>query len=217
MSLKRQLAVGDIHGCYGLTKTLVEDVIKFNHRSDQLIFIGDYIDRGKDNRQVVEYVGALKKAHPKKVILLIGNHEELAYNAFKNRTQMDVQLWFINGGIETINSYGGFEAAEKALVPFIETLDSYHETDTHVFVHGGIPDNKTVKTAATKSLLWTRNFETYRGKPLIVGHTPHEKVTKYENTVVVDSGAVFYGKLSAYDVLNDKVYAAEIAEEKSQT
>jgi serine/threonine protein phosphatase 1 len=204
------MAVGDIHGCYALVKNLVEDVIKFNHRSDQLIFIGDYIDRGKENKQVVEYVGALKKAHPKKVILLIGNHEELAYNAFKNRTQMDIQLWFINGGADTVNNYGGFDAAQAALMPFIETLVPYYETATHVFVHGGIPDNKTVKTATAKSLIWTRNFETYRGKPVVVGHTPHEIVTKYENATVVDSGAVFYGRLSAYDVLNDKVYTAEL-------
>jgi len=40
---------------------------------------------------------------------------------------------------------------------------------------------------------------------LIVGHSPHPRVKKLGNIVCIDTGAYWYGKLSAYDVLNDVV------------
>ncbi|MEO5359948.1 MAG: metallophosphoesterase [Nitrospirota bacterium] len=212
MEFKRQIAIGDIHGCYGLTVDLVENVIKFNPDQDQLIFIGDYIDRGTDSAQVVQYVDDLKNKYNEQIVLLAGNHEYLAYNAFKFRTAEMFQLWIINGGVNTIDSYDGienaqrYESSERHLVPFVERLEFYYETKTHIFMHGGIPTGETVETAKKQSLLWERNYERYRGKDIIVGHTPHKNVTKYKNAVVIDTGAVFYGKLSAYDTINDKIY-----------
>ena len=43
---KRQIAIGDIHGCLNLLKDLVEHQIRLNPDADMLIFLGDYIDRG---------------------------------------------------------------------------------------------------------------------------------------------------------------------------
>ncbi|MCG6550913.1 MAG: metallophosphoesterase [Candidatus Magnetominusculus sp. LBB02] len=212
MGFKRQIAVGDIHGCYGLTVDLVENVIKFDPLHDQLIFIGDYIDRGTDSAQVVQYVSDLKNKYEDHIVLLAGNHEYLAYHAFKYRTAEMFQLWIVNGGVTTIASYDGIENAmkyensEKILVPFVESLEFYYETKTHIFLHGGVPTGETIQTAAKNALLWERNYDRYRGKDIIVGHTPHKNVTKYTNAVVIDTGAVFYGKLSAYDPVNDKIY-----------
>lgn len=208
VGFKRQIAIGDIHGCYDVTVELVEKVVCFDPGSDQLIFIGDYIDRGPDSKKVVSYVSALKNKYPQQIVLLAGNHEYLALEAFKLRTTNHVQLWFINGGISTIQSYGSYEAAQSALVPFVETLEFYYETEDFIFVHGGIPIGDTVTTATPKSLLWERNYAIYHGKSAIVGHTPHKKVHKYKHAIVIDTGAVFYGKLSGYDVVNDKVYEA---------
>ncbi|MBF0321074.1 MAG: serine/threonine protein phosphatase [Nitrospirae bacterium] len=214
MDLKRQIAIGDIHGCYELTIELIENVIKFDPDTDQLIFIGDYIDRGADSARVVRYVEALKDQYNERIVLLAGNHEHLAYNALTKRTADMYQLWIINGGMQTINSYDGventqkYENTERHLVPFVKRLEYYYETKTHIFVHGGIPLGDTIETAPKKSLLWERNYDRYRGKPIIVGHTPHKSVKKYENSVVIDTGAVFYGKLSAYDPLNDQIYEA---------
>ncbi|MCI4626276.1 MAG: serine/threonine protein phosphatase [Candidatus Magnetoovum sp. WYHC-5] len=205
---KRQIAIGDIHGCFSLAHELVEEIIKFNPKEDRLIFMGDYIDRGTENLETVNYVSALKTEHPENIVLLAGNHEDLAYKALSQRTMEQMQLWFINGGIETVKSFGTLENLEKLLLPFIETLMFFFETPQFIYVHGGIPHNQTVYTAQPNALLWERNYKTYRGKNLIVGHTPHREVTKYENTIVVDTGAVFYGKLSGYDTVNDVIYEA---------
>ncbi|MBF0567877.1 MAG: metallophosphoesterase [Nitrospirae bacterium] len=212
MEFERQIAIGDIHGCYGLTVDLVENVIKFDPERDQLIFIGDYIDRGTESAMVVRYVEELKNKYSVQIVLLAGNHEYLAYNAFKYRTAEMFQLWIINGGVTTIDSYEGvdnanrYENSQKHLMPFVEQLEFYYETKTHIFMHGGIPLGETIETAKKSSLLWERSYDKYRGKDIIVGHTPHKHVTKYTNAVVIDTGAVFYGKLSAYDPINNKIY-----------
>ncbi len=47
--------VGDVHGCLGMLKRLM-DSIGWSPEADRLIFLGDFIDRGLESRGVVEYV-----------------------------------------------------------------------------------------------------------------------------------------------------------------
>jgi len=110
---------------------------------------------------------------------------------------------------ETIVSFGGLSNAGNVLMPFIASLSIYHETEKYIFVHGGIPVGFNLETATEGDLLWERNPATYRGqKMLVIGHSIHERVTKYRHVIACDTGAFITGKLSGYDVLNDVVYEA---------
>ena len=51
MEYKRILAVGDIHGMYDKLIALMKKV-KFDPEDDLLIFLGDYIDRGRSRWKV---------------------------------------------------------------------------------------------------------------------------------------------------------------------
>ncbi len=209
--MKRQIAIGDIHGCYGLVRKLIEKVIKFTPDEDALVFLGDYIDRQRKSREVVEYVMTMKKKYPYQVILLKGNHEDLAYNALNApEWSEEMALWMINGGEDTISSYGGIEHTRAALLPFIESLKLYYETDTHIFAHGGIPEGKDLATVTPEELMWDRSFD-YRGeKTLVVGHTPQMAAAKIpgRKIICIDTGAFMTGVLSAYDVIKEKFYKA---------
>ncbi len=210
--LKRQIAVGDIHGLFELLKTLVEKNIGFRPDEDMLIFMGDYIDRGKQSKEVVQYVSALKDKHPDSIVLLKGNHEDLAYNvltALDPRKEM--LFWGFNGGNDTVISFDGIDNAREYLIPFINSLQLYYETDTHIFVHAGIPRGKDLSTATPEELLWGRDFNYAGEKTLVVGHTPKSKVDYFNNGKIlcVDTGAYISGILSGYDVLNSKLYKAE--------
>ena len=64
--------IGDIHGCY----TALMDFMK-NHdvnSNDFFIFLGDYLDRGLENVQTLEYLLDIWENH-KNVYFLEGNHE----------------------------------------------------------------------------------------------------------------------------------------------
>ncbi len=56
----RIFAVGYIHGCFRSFKTLIEDKIRFNS-SDKLILLGDYIDRGTESKEVIDYILRLQQ------------------------------------------------------------------------------------------------------------------------------------------------------------
>jgi len=210
--LKRQIAVGDIHGCFDLLKTLMEKIIRFTPDEDMLIFMGDYIDRGKKSEEVVQYLGALKEKLPDNIILLKGNHEDLAYNALTAPDpDKEMLFWSLNGGSHTVMSFGGIKNSREGLIPFIESLQLYYESDTHIFVHAGLPRGKALNTATPEELLWDRDFSYDGEKTLVVGHTVKSAVTdfKHGKIICVDTGAYMTGILSAYDVLNDKVYSTE--------
>lgn len=63
-------AVGDIHGCYGVLRRLL-DRVGFSPSRDRLWVVGDIINRGPDSLQSLRYVANL--GHSAKVVL--GNHD----------------------------------------------------------------------------------------------------------------------------------------------
>lgn len=68
--------MGDIHGqYYDLLKilSLVPD-LDADDKKGYYLFLGDYVDRGSNSVEVMTLIMALKVNHPKRVILLRGNH-----------------------------------------------------------------------------------------------------------------------------------------------
>ena len=63
MQYKRILAVGDIHGMYQKLLSLM-DQVQFNPADDLLVFLGDYIDRGPQSLECLDYVMDICKQFP---------------------------------------------------------------------------------------------------------------------------------------------------------
>jgi serine/threonine protein phosphatase 1 len=220
-NFKRVIAIGDIHGHYDLLKNLIETQIKFNPKTDLLIFLGDYIDRGFSVIKVITYLDELKKKYPDNIILLMGNHEEMAKEWLEaNYNYMKDNMWLSNGGRITLQAFNqALTSCSEILLPFIAKLKPYYETDNFIFVHGGIGKDETLKETAITDLLWNRTTD-YNGiKTLVKGHTPVEKVfwNKFNNTINVDSGAFYTGVLSGFDVLSGQVFQAMTEKAKRKT
>ena len=66
---KKVIHIGDIHGCYKPLKEYLEEINPQNY----YIFLGDYIDRGSENAEVLQLL--LQLAALDNVTLLEGNHE----------------------------------------------------------------------------------------------------------------------------------------------
>ena len=66
------IVVGDIHGQYFDLCSILE---KSDTRKNNLVFLGDYVDRGLHSLECVILLYSLKLNFPQKVFLLRGNHE----------------------------------------------------------------------------------------------------------------------------------------------
>ncbi|ORC84602.1 protein phosphatase [Trypanosoma theileri] len=80
---------GDIHGSFSDLKTIFDNVVPFHHWSLMtmpVLFLGDYVDRGPHDVEVVLFLLAWYILCPENVILLRGNHEDEEVNG-------DIQLY----------------------------------------------------------------------------------------------------------------------------
>ncbi len=194
--------IGDIHGCYASLQSLLEKVID---RADTLIFLGDYVDRGPDSKQVVETLIHLHNTHPQ-VIFLKGNHELMLENYL---TGTETSMFLRIGGRQTLDSYGIPPAAHGNLlamlppphVTFLESLTLLYEDQYGIYVHGGLQPGRHLSRQTPDWCLWVRDRfirSSYNfGKPVIFGHTVFRTPLVEHNKIGIDTGAVYGGQLTA--------------------
>lgn len=189
--MDKVFAIGDIHGNIDLLNTLL---IKWNPDEEQLVFLGDYIDRGNSSFQVLNRVIELSKQYG--AITLSGNHEELFINWLKNPEQLSafyvhpkvggaatIESFYKSSIDETLQQFSFPEIAEKIkndygeIVDFVENLLKYFHWDPYLFVHAGI--DSTVENfleTKEKDFLWIREEFSqvpHKAKEIVIfGHTP---------------------------------------------
>jgi len=64
--------VGDTHGDFDASRKVIE---KYPLEKNQVIFLGDYVDRGKQSKENIDYLLDMKEKYPSNLVLLMGNHE----------------------------------------------------------------------------------------------------------------------------------------------
>lgn len=210
----KTIVIGDIHGCYSELKKLITDLEsngEYNKNTDKLVFLGDYIDRGKDSRLVIKFIRKLQKEN-KNVIALMGNHEDMLLEYYKNGDE----TWLWNGGKTTLESYYGFDKQFKNDMNWMKNLPLYHTDDNFVYVHGGVDVDKPLEKQDKDTLLWIREEFIYNKKEydkiVVFGHTPTFLLNKEylpiitnANNIDIDTGCVFGGSLTALIIEDDEV------------
>lgn len=205
--------IGDIHGCDIELKHLIDNLpIK---AGDQLVFLGDYIDRGPNSAEVVAYLLDLQLAlSSQRITFLKGNHEDMLLAFLGLRGQFG-NMFLVNGGKATLESYG--IAADKpsrsdaaAAIPeshlnFYQTLKAFEIIDGYLCVHAGINPQKPLADQTTEELFWIRHPFIYNSHPLpytiLFGHTPNESVLfDLPFKLGLDTGLVYGNKLSCFEV-----------------
>jgi serine/threonine protein phosphatase 1 len=199
--MQRIFVVGDIHGCFDKLCALM-DKIPINFKRDQLIFIGDYIDRGSDSVEVVDFLIDLKKRVPG-IIFLKGNHEDMLENYLDGSDRF---TYLLNGGQRTLDEYlkrsndPGKYPVPSAHLEFFKSLHLYYQTDDYIFVHAGLRKKVPLKSQKKVDLLWIRDEFIYTdfnfGKPVIFGHTPFKEPVVQTNKIGIDTGAVYGNRLT---------------------
>jgi serine/threonine protein phosphatase 1 len=199
--MQKIFVVGDIHGCFEKLRALM-DKIPINFKQDQLIFIGDYIDRGPSSLEVVDYLVDLKKRVPG-AIFLKGNHEDMLKNYLDGSDRF---TYLLNGGQRTLDAYlnrpdnPGEYPVPPAHLEFFKSLHLYHQTDDYIFVHAGLRKKVPLESQKTIDLLWIRDefiFSDFDfGKRVIFGHTPFKEPLVQTHKIGIDTGAVYGNRLT---------------------
>ncbi|VAW29815.1 Protein serine/threonine phosphatase PrpC, regulation of stationary phase [hydrothermal vent metagenome] len=211
--------IPDVHGCVATLKLMVAQQIK-PVKSDRLIFLGDYIDRGPDSKGVIDFIIQLQ-AQGYNITALKGNHEDFcvkAREADKNRKNVSgikaksypQKMWELNGGKQTLESFGVLWPSEipEKYIRWMESLVYFVETEKFIAVHAGMNFNLDDPFSDTYSMLWIREFqikpEKINNKILIHGHNPVslkfiDMTIRKENPVSVDlDNGIYVNNISGY-------------------
>jgi serine/threonine protein phosphatase 1 len=225
--MHRRWVIPDLHGCLKTLQGLVEEIIKPS-RSDELYFLGDYIDRGPDSRGVLDYIRRLQ-ADEYQVTALKGNHEDLAVElhdaelrsknpwhfTFGNKKR---EAWFMMGGRETLKSFGVSHVREipEDYIEWMRALPYFSLLDQFVLVHAGLNFSNEDPFEDKTSMLWLRDYEIIPSRignrRIIHGHMPasmeliqlslNSKIYKFidlDNGIYVQ-GREGYGNLVALEL-----------------
>jgi serine/threonine protein phosphatase 1 len=207
-------AVGDIHGEAEKLGQLL--AILPLEPEDQLVFLGDFIDRGPESYQVVEMLLRVREARPDTVFLR-GNHEQMLLDTRAALNGVDreqyfskLAMWTGNGGSETIASYPPgrwWEAIPQAHWEFFDSTLMEYRVDDYLFVHAGVlPKHARWDDGRYDPRLWIREPFLSSGEDfgvrVVFGHTPQEshKPLVRPNKIGIDTGAAFGGPLTAVAV-----------------
>jgi serine/threonine-protein phosphatase PP1 catalytic subunit len=71
-SLGKAVFVGDSHGDFDATEKVLYRYLKKPYR---VVFLGDYVDRGIQSEENLQFLLTAKLKHPEEIYLLAGNHE----------------------------------------------------------------------------------------------------------------------------------------------
>ena len=187
--------VGDIHGCY---YTLLKLLKEWNKNKERLVFVGDYINKGKHSKEVVGLIQSLQKKY-QNTIVIKGNHEyqmvqyilnDVKYKQMKQSYQQTLQRYDLKKGY-------------KSDLNWMNSLPMIYEDKNVIITHSGINRWNFRKFNPNSKFCVLH----YRGKLKrfnrlqIIGHTPthsgYPEYTKASHSINVDSGAGNYHSLSA--------------------
>lgn len=213
--------------------------IELNEEKDKLIVLGDLIDRGPKIRQTVDYLKALQeRMTPERCIIVRGNHEDLMINYIEHHVLRNILNWDYNGGEFTRDSFGSEKKLKEAYEWFL-TFPLYYETDNFICAHAGVGRRGPAYTDK-ETFVWDRFIAQtgiYYDKLFIYGHTPMTRVAHTDGkenkngdvirhykkpgveydlpkigAIGIDSGCVFYGKLTALIIEENSKFHVEQVE-----
>lgn len=127
--------IGDIHGCYTVLKKYIDE--NFN-KEDLFIFTGDYIDRGIENAETLNYLFKLSE-NKKNFIFLEGNHER-NLRGWANDLEHELSREFKEGTRSQIDLG---QVSKKEARQFCRNLRQFayytYKDKVVVVTHGGVP------------------------------------------------------------------------------
>lgn len=216
--------IGDVHGCRSELETLLGELGYAIERDDEgrpvdavhpdgrkAIFLGDLVDRGPDTPGVLRLaMGMVRSGH---ALAVPGNHESKLVRALRGK-----QVQTSHGLAESLTQLAAESQQFRSEVEhFADGLVSHLVLDGGklVVAHAGLPvayQGRASGRVRSFALYGDTTGETdefglpvrypwaedYRGSAMVLyGHTPTLEAEWVNNTMCLDTGCVFGGKLTA--------------------
>jgi protein phosphatase len=215
--------IGDIHGCRAELETLLGKLgyalardaegrpVGAHHPERRVVFLGDLVDRGPDTPGVLRLAMGMVAAGD--ALCVAGNHEVKLLRALSGRNPR-----VTHGLAESLEQLGREPAEFRAAVTgFLDGLIAHYVLDGGrlVVAHAGLVERYQGRASGRVRefcLYGQTTGETdeyglpvrypwaaeYRGRATVLyGHTPVPAAEWVNNTMCLDTGCVFGGRLSA--------------------
>ena len=184
-SLSRHWVIGDVHGC---DHALLELVARLP-RGDQLVLLGDVINRGPRVEAAMETAWRLVRSG--RAVWLMGNHEwrlvrDLGRSGPEARRDLECCLTYRQLGDRRCRQW-----RER-----LSQLPLVYRGDGWVATHAGF-DPRTWQPHLTIRMPFWQAYDGRFGD-VVVGHTPGPEVRRLGQIVLIDTGACYGGQLTAY-------------------
>jgi len=230
----RVYAVGDVHGRHDLLVKLFAqieaDAAHAPEQKRELIFLGDYLDRGLYVREAIDWFIAFPASEAGKrfrLTCLKGNHEDLLLKFLNDPEQG--RMWLENGAYETLLSFGlrlsSLRPKEETLKQFSQALhlklqNKYlnffnnlplgRTIGDYFFCHAGIDPDRPIPRQKPESLLWIRDkflqSDRHYEKVIVHGHSISTLPDVRPNRMGIDTGAYGTGRLTCAVLFQNKYH-----------
>ena len=181
----RHWVIGDVHGCGEALARLVALL----PASDRLVLLGDVINRGPGIEEAMELAWGLVSSG--RGVWLMGNHEKTLLEALHHRRGDALSKL---AGCDTYRQLGHRRCLQWAAR--LRHLPTAFWGDGWVATHAGFDPLSWVPDLGIRLPFW----QAYDGRygDVIVGHTPGEHVRRLDRILLIDTGACYGGRLTAY-------------------
>ncbi|MDR3375053.1 MAG: metallophosphoesterase family protein [Ancalomicrobiaceae bacterium] len=220
--------VGDIHGRLDLLRSIEDliaaDIESGTGKSPLICYLGDYVDRGPQSAEVIEWLSSRRPGRVKRVFLK-GNHEDRML-AFLADPAAHGPAWLQYGGRDAFESYQidlpaapntrDWDDARTELArrlpgshaDFLSNLRVAFRWRAYLMVHAGLDPDFSLEQQPQRALMWIRDpflkSERDWGMRVVHGHVMVEEPVFRPNRINIDTGAWRTGRLTCL-VLGDGV------------
>lgn len=199
-------AIGDIHGQYEKLVNALNAIESYqgNDEDYEIIYLGDFSDRGPDSKGVHDLLRMRMKKDPKRNKPIKGNHDfmlEKCFSAHSKTRKSHMEMFLRHGGVQTLASYGIIaneipgiavkmsgviiedslaiaKVFPEDVIEWIKELPYSYEDNYRFYVHAGVYPDIPLDRQVREVMMWVREeflmSKFNWGKLIVHGHTPTE-------------------------------------------